>query len=174
MTSMRNPPRGRRARTDGSSPEMPSTPLILGLRRNRNERLDADRIEDLLQSDDTDRLILGLFVTADHLFAHTQPPRQFGLRDSLSNPNLCDERGKLIEPLDLRQIQFAGLQLIVLAQFVFELPDHVMVAPADCGGALASRLQFRLRERLPEAFDLSQCPVSLRVALDHDRAAFIT
>ena len=55
-----------------------------------------------------------------------------------------------------------------------ELPDHALVASEDRGGAFAWLLLFRRCECSPEAFDLRQCAVSLRVALDHARTAFTT
>jgi len=35
----------------------------------------------------------------------------------------------LVEPLEVGQSQFAGLQMILLAQLVFKLPDHAFIAP---------------------------------------------
>jgi hypothetical protein len=40
-------------------------------------------------------------MTADHLLAYSQPPRQFSLRDSLGDTDLRNERSDLIEPFDM-------------------------------------------------------------------------
>src|SRR5207249_4400757 len=101
-------------------------------------------------------------------------PRQFRLRNPLCNPDLSDERSDLIEPLYMRQSQRAGLQLVVLPQFVFELPDHALVAATYRRGTLAWLLLLHLRECLSETLDLGQSPISLRVAFDHNRAALTT
>jgi hypothetical protein len=144
------------------------------LRAQRNRCLDPNRIQNFLEPRNRDCLIVALLIPTNHLLAHAQSPRQFGLRNAFGNPDPRDEGCDLTEPLDLRQIQHAGLQLIVLAQLIFKLSDHAFVAPADRGGAFARLLLIRLRECSAEAFDLSKCPVSLRVALDHGRAAFTT
>ena len=58
-------------------------------------------IQNLLEPRNRDRLIVALLLPADHLLAHAQPPGQFGLRDALCNPDLCDERRYLIHALDV-------------------------------------------------------------------------
>ena len=107
-----------------------------------------------------------------------EPPirgtRSFMGRESLGNPELRDEGGYLIEPFDVWQSQFAGLQLVVLTQFIFELPDHALVAPTDCGRTLVRFALAHLGKCLLKALNLGHCSFSLRVALDHDLSAFTT
>src|ERR1019366_5464173 len=62
--------------------------------------------------------------------------------------------------------------MVVLAQFVFELPDHTFVAATNRRGSLAGDLLVHGVECPPEALNLSHRPFSLRVALDHARSAF--
>ena len=88
---------------------------------------------------------------------------------ALGDSDSRDERRDLIEAIDAWPAQPAGLQLIVFAQLVFELPNHALVATPDGNGALDWRLMLRLRERFPKALDLSYCPISLRIAFDHAR-----
>lgn len=51
--------------------------LFLG--PERHMRLDADGIKNLLEPRDGHGLVFTLLITADHLLAHAQTPRQFGL-----------------------------------------------------------------------------------------------
>ena len=71
------------------------------LRAEGDHCLDSNRIQNLLEPRNRDRLIVALLIPADHLLAHAQPPGQFGLRDALGNPDLRDERRYMIQPLDM-------------------------------------------------------------------------
>src|SRR5271165_3829921 len=68
-----------------------SLPLVAAradsLRAEGDHCLDSNRIQNLLEPRNRDRLIVALLIPADHLLAHAQPPGQFGLRDALCNPN---------------------------------------------------------------------------------------
>src|ERR1035438_3647254 len=82
--------------------------------------------------------------------------------------------GVLTLPLVERQSQYARLQLIVFVQFIFEVPNHALIAPTDRGGALVRLLLARLGKCLLKAFNLGHGSISLRVALDHDSSPLTT
>ena len=71
------------------------------LSSQRDKRLDADCVENFLQSGYRHGLIFGLLVTADDLFAYTQPLGKLSLRDALCNPHLRDEGRDLIQAFDV-------------------------------------------------------------------------
>ena len=85
-----------------------------------------------------------------------------------------DEGRDLIQSFDVRKSQTAGLQFVELADFVFELPDHALVAATNRCSTLASHLQINFGEGLAKVFYLSRCSFSLRVVLDHDACNLIT
>src|SRR5260370_7858552 len=64
----------------------------------RDQRLDADCVENLLQSRNSDRLIVRLFVAAHYLFTYAQPPADFTFTDSLRNPHLPAQAPDLSPP----------------------------------------------------------------------------
>jgi hypothetical protein len=64
--------------------QRPRSGLVLdlafgNLRAECHGRLNANRVENLLESGNRDGLVIGFFIAADHLLADAQPPRQLGL-----------------------------------------------------------------------------------------------
>ena len=68
-----------------------------------NERLDADGVENLLQSGYRHGLVFRLFIPADDLFTDAEPARKFSLRHTLGNSHLRDKGCDLIQSFDVRQ-----------------------------------------------------------------------
>jgi len=52
----------------------------------KDKRLDADSVKNLLKSRYRNSLVFRFLVTADDLFTNAEPAGKFGLRDSLRNP----------------------------------------------------------------------------------------
>lgn len=133
-----------------------------------HQRLDADCVENLLQSGYRNCLVFRLFVTANYLFTHTEPASEFSLRGSLCNPHLRDKGRDLIQAFDTGKSKLPGLKLVVFVELVLQLADHTFVAAANRGGTLSGQLSLHFRKSLTEAFYLGRCTFSLSIALDHD------
>jgi hypothetical protein len=68
-----------------------------------HQRLDSNRVQNLLEAGNTYRLVIVLFVSADHLLVDAQPPCQFRLRNTFRDPDFRDKGCDLVKSLDVRQ-----------------------------------------------------------------------
>ena len=79
-------------------------PLIcVRLCTQRDKRLDADCVENLLKSGYRQGLVFRFFVTADDLFTNAEPAGEFSLRDALRDPHLRDKGRDLIQAFYIRK-----------------------------------------------------------------------
>src|SRR5215813_2816083 len=145
-----------------------------GLSTQPDRCFDANRVQNFLEAGHSNRLIIAFFIAADHLLADPKTSSQIRLRYALGDPEFHHEGSYFFETVDFGNRYLAGFQLIVFAQFIFQLPNHTFITSTDCRRAFGRLPLIDLRKCSPETLNQGHCTFSLCVALDHDLSDRIT
>src|SRR5664279_2577594 len=143
---------------------------LVALWHESNDRLNSNRVEDLLEPGNRDSLVVVFFVAAYHLLAHAEPSGQISLRHALCDTDFRNERRDLIKPLDPWKNQATRFQLVVFPEFVFEMANHALVTRPHRRRTLACCVWLHSWQCSPESGELGGRPLSLGFALDHVHA----